>query len=125
MSFQNYSHLMLDNPCLSKASFYITLSFTVVWTVLFIPLYILVLLIGFQRWRQNRNYIISHTDFFTYHSFPFEFLIYSGYVIVSYGSFQSNSHVIEIVTVSIIGFCSIAVLRALRNPGPGEGQKEE
>ncbi|KAF6720745.1 hypothetical protein FQA47_022107 [Oryzias melastigma] len=52
----------------SQARFFITVGFAAVKALLLLPLSILVLHLGLQRWRQQRSFnSVSHSDVFTYH----------------------------------------------------------
>lgn len=83
MAVQNASNLTCY---LTKQGLYIIPTFTVAWTMLFFPLCFLVLYVGFQRWRQNKQSPMSHTDFFTYNMLFIELLNISGNSAYSYGS---------------------------------------
>uniref|UniRef100_A0AAV2KJE1 Uncharacterized protein n=1 Tax=Knipowitschia caucasica TaxID=637954 RepID=A0AAV2KJE1_KNICA len=79
MASQNQIVLLLNSSCLNSPSgLPIMFTYTVVWPVLIFPLYILVLRTSFQRWSPSSRSTVSHTDFFTYHSIPFELFVYIG-----------------------------------------------
>ncbi|KAJ0039352.1 hypothetical protein NL108_018081 [Boleophthalmus pectinirostris] len=112
MTSQNTSDPLFAHSCLfSKTSLYILSSYTLVRTLLLVPLHFLVLRTGFQRWRTNRRYTVSHTDFFTYHSVPFELLVYSGYMVWTYAVLKYDYYLLMCAFRMMI-FASPGVLSA-------------
>ncbi|TNN35400.1 hypothetical protein EYF80_054436 [Liparis tanakae] len=59
--------------------------FSITTILLFVPLFVFVLYLGFQRWRQQRSSsssaVMSHTDSFTYHLTSIELIGVLGFII--------------------------------------------
>ncbi|KAL3050868.1 hypothetical protein OYC64_001190 [Pagothenia borchgrevinki] len=72
--------------------------------ILFIPLFILVLYIGFQRWRKRGSAATtSHTDVFTFHMVILELIGVLGYTIYCYGIYSNRTfQTVGMIVFSVI-----------------------
>ncbi|KAL3050874.1 hypothetical protein OYC64_001196 [Pagothenia borchgrevinki] len=72
--------------------------------ILFIPLFILVLYIGFQRWRKRGSAATtSHTDVFTFHMVILELIGVLGYTIYCYGIYSNRTfQTVGVIVFSVI-----------------------
>ncbi|KAG7236286.1 hypothetical protein INR49_001202 [Caranx melampygus] len=102
---------------LTSASFVFS-SFTGTFTLLLLPLFMLVLYVGVQRWRHHHSArggrAVNHSDVITYHLVSLEVVAILGLLFYSYG-IATQSTTIELLGTYI--FCLIF-------PGPGEAGRD-
>lgn len=84
----------------SPHSFFIFIGFVVAKAFLLLPLSILILILGYQRWRQRRSSATAnHSDFFTYHLSVVELIGLFGAALFCSGKY------IRQPLVMIVGYC--------------------
>eukprot|EP00064_Thunnus_orientalis_P023581 superscaffoldBa00009061_g23828 len=107
LSSNSSIHLLMK--CFTSSSHIYVLSSFFIINILFLPVFILVLYLGYQQWRQQRSVptaAISHTDCLTYHSVIMQLIGFLGFIIFFCGSCFNDPKMI----ISGLGACVITSL---------------
>uniref|UniRef100_A0AAV2MTE2 G-protein coupled receptors family 1 profile domain-containing protein n=1 Tax=Knipowitschia caucasica TaxID=637954 RepID=A0AAV2MTE2_KNICA len=105
MASANGSSYWLIDCMSSDSGLYTPPSILSLWLLLMVPLWILVLSTTLQRWRRVERFVVSHSDFFTYHSLFFDLLNCSYHILISIANFQHDANIFLIAVVLSFFLC--------------------
>ncbi len=90
----------------------INIAYFVVKTIITVPLSILILYLGHQRWRQQGSFkTMSHSDIFTYHTAAMELLFVLGGYLYALGMWANLLQMLQVaICLTCIGFYGVATL---------------
>lgn len=89
MNKSNYSLEPFINPCFTSDVSLALFSTMFFVNLLLLPVFVLVLYLGYQRWRRQRGASSAaggHSDLFTYHAIALQVNIFLGLFLIFYGS---------------------------------------